>query len=219
MFDRVDELRFRTAGPDDADAIAALHADSWRRHYRGAFSDGFLDGDATGFLGARWTERLAVSDPRTRTILALRDGALAGFAHTELGASPEWGALLDNLHVAYEMKRQGVGTRLLALTARAVLDAAPGSGLYLWVLEQNTAARAFYAALGGEVAHRRAVSATGRRRLPAQRQPDGLRDHLARSLAAARRRRHGGRRRAGDPTAGAADATAAGAVADRELSD
>jgi GNAT superfamily N-acetyltransferase len=38
-------MNFRLAGPPDADAIAALHADSWRRHYRGAYSDAFLDGD------------------------------------------------------------------------------------------------------------------------------------------------------------------------------
>jgi len=209
MFWTVDELRFRTAGPDDADAIAALHADNWRRHYRGAFSDGFLDGDVTGFLGARWTERLAVRDPGARTILALRDGALAGFARTELGASAEWGALLDNLHVAYEMKRQGVGTRLLALTARAVLDAAPGSGLYLWVLEQNTAARAFYAALGGETATRRALSAPGDDASRLNGSPMALGiiwPDPSRLLA-------------GDSTAAAGDSTAAGAVADRELSD
>ena len=32
-----------------------LHADSWRRHYRGAFSDAFLDGDVAGYLLAEWT--------------------------------------------------------------------------------------------------------------------------------------------------------------------
>ena len=37
------ELKYRAAGPDDAPAIATLHADSWRRHYRGAFADAFLD--------------------------------------------------------------------------------------------------------------------------------------------------------------------------------
>jgi GNAT superfamily N-acetyltransferase len=165
----VDELRFRTAGTGDADAIAALHADSWRRHYRGAYSDRFLDGDVTGYLGALWAKRLAppapvggaVTAPRTRTILAERDGALAGFAHTDLDASAEWGALLDNLHVAYARKRQGVGRRLLARSARAVLDAAPGSGLYLWVLDQNTAARAFYAALGGQSVERVTVRSLG----------------------------------------------------------
>jgi GNAT superfamily N-acetyltransferase len=153
MFLTVDELRFLAAGPSDADAIAALHADSWRRHYRGAFSDSFLDGDVTSVLLDRWRMRLATPDPRTRTILARQDGELVGLAHTELGAHPEWGALLDNLHVAYGRKRQGIGKRLIALTARAVLDAAPGTRLHLWVLDQNTAARAFYAALGGEAMH------------------------------------------------------------------
>jgi GNAT superfamily N-acetyltransferase len=169
MFWTVDELRFRAASPGDANAIAALHADSWRRHYRGAYSDRFLDGDVTGYLGALWTKRLARRDPvagpvrgpRTRTILAERDGALAGFAHTDLDASAEWGALLDNLHVAYACKRQGVGRQLLARSARAVLDAAPGSGLYLWVLDQNAAARAFYAALGGQSVARVTVKSLG----------------------------------------------------------
>jgi GNAT superfamily N-acetyltransferase len=66
-----------------------------------------------------------------------------------LDDNPTWGALLDNLHVRYGLKRQGVGTRLLGLTAQAVLAARPGSGLYLWVLERNAGARAFYEARGG----------------------------------------------------------------------
>jgi hypothetical protein len=41
-------VSFRAAGQDDAHAIAELHADSWRRHYRGAYSDAFLDGDVAG---------------------------------------------------------------------------------------------------------------------------------------------------------------------------
>jgi len=39
---------FRPARASDSEAIAALHADSWRRHYRGAYSDAFLDGDVAG---------------------------------------------------------------------------------------------------------------------------------------------------------------------------
>jgi hypothetical protein len=38
-------LRFRAAGSDDAGKIALLHADSWRRNFRGAYADSFLDGD------------------------------------------------------------------------------------------------------------------------------------------------------------------------------
>jgi ribosomal protein S18 acetylase RimI-like enzyme len=144
-----DDLRFRAADADDAGAIAGLHADSWRRHYRGAFSDAFLDGDVAGYLLARWTEQLSAPDPRARTIVAELGAEVVGLAHTRLGEDAAWGALLDNLHVSYGLKRLGVGTRLLALTAQAVLDSAPASGLYLWVLEQNAAAQAFYTARGG----------------------------------------------------------------------
>jgi hypothetical protein len=147
-------LRFRAARPDDAHAIAALHAGSWQRHYRGAFSDGFLDEGVAGYLLPLWTERLARPDPQARTILAEIDGAVTGLAHTLLGEHPAWGAYLDNLHVAHGLKRHGIGTGLLALTAQAVVDSSPSSGLYLWVLEQNGDARAFYAARGGACVER-----------------------------------------------------------------
>ena len=146
--------RFRTAVPADAEAVAALHTDSWQRHYRVAFTDAYLDGEVPQQQRRRWTKRLAAPDPRARTILAELDGNVVGFAHTVLGDDPTWGALLDNLHVQYGLKRHGIGTRLLALTAQTVLAETPESGLYLWVLEQNTGARAFYTARGGECVER-----------------------------------------------------------------
>jgi GNAT superfamily N-acetyltransferase len=155
------ELRFRAACPGDAQAIAALHVGSWQRHYRGAFSDAFLDHGAAGYLLPLWTERLATPDPLACTILAERDGTLVGLAHTLLGQDATWGAFLDNLHVAYGLKRQGIGTRLLTLTGQAVLDWSPASGLYLWVLEQNSDARAFYAARGGACVERGQVPPPG----------------------------------------------------------
>jgi GNAT superfamily N-acetyltransferase len=153
------ELRFRAAGKDDAQAVAALHTDSWRRHYRVAYTDAFLDGELPGFFLDLWTTRLAAPSAQDRTILAELgpgsggdgggDATLVGLAHTVLDDNPTYGALLDNLHVRSGRNRQGVGTRLLSLTARAVLADRPGSGLYLWVLERNTGARAFYDARGG----------------------------------------------------------------------
>jgi GNAT superfamily N-acetyltransferase len=144
----LDGLRYRLAVPSDAPAIARLHADSWRRHYRGAFSDSFLDGDVEADRKAVWTERFKESDDRCLTILAEDENGLVGFAHTVFAEDPRWGALLDNLHVTYGRKRRGVGSRLLALTARAVV--ARGTGLYLWVLEQNVEAQAFYADRGAQ---------------------------------------------------------------------
>lgn len=169
------ELRFRAACPDDARAVAWLHADSWQRHYRGAFSDAFLDNDAAGFLLALWTERLAVPNPLARTILAQRDGEVVGLAHTLLGEDATWGAFIDNLHVAHGLKRQGIGSRLLALTGQAVLDWSSSPGLYLWVLEQNSNARAFYAALGGACVERHEVQPPGGDATRLNGRPMGLR--------------------------------------------
>ncbi|HYQ62649.1 GNAT family N-acetyltransferase [Actinophytocola sp.] len=152
--------RFRSARAEDAPAVAGLHADSWQRHYRGAYADTFLDDEAPAYLARMWTERLA-APADTRTILAEHDGELVGLAHTFLDNDPRWGALVDNLHVRHTVKRQGIGTRLLALTAAAVLRWSPTSGLYLWVLEQNATAQAFYAARGGERAGRGDVPAPG----------------------------------------------------------
>ncbi len=72
-----------------------------------------------------------------------------GFANTFFDSDPKWGALLDNLHVAEGSKRRGIATRLLALTAQALTTRAQPTGLYLWVLEQNVDAQAFYEARGG----------------------------------------------------------------------
>jgi GNAT superfamily N-acetyltransferase len=137
------------AGPADAHAVAELHADSWQRHYRGAYSDAFLDGEPAGFLAQLWTERLAAPSPWACTIVAEYDGQVVGLAHTMLDEDPTWGALVDNLHVRTALKRQGIGTRLLAMTAQAVHRWSASSGLYLWVLEVNSAAQAFYSTLGG----------------------------------------------------------------------
>jgi ribosomal protein S18 acetylase RimI-like enzyme len=143
-------LRYRFATPADADAIAALHADSWSRHYRGAYPDAYLD-RAPEDRRAVWQERFRVASDDQFTIVAELQDDLAGFAHTCLDADPKFGALLDNVHVSYNLKRQGVGRALMAETAAALLERRSASPLYLWVLQQNLAAQAFYAAVGGTV--------------------------------------------------------------------
>jgi ribosomal protein S18 acetylase RimI-like enzyme len=154
---------FRAATADDVAAIAALHADSWRRAYRGIYSDEFLDNDVFDDRLAEWSERFARPSPKQRTTVAEIDGELAGFVHTILDDDPTWGALLDNLHVRFGEKRSGIGTSLMAASARAVLEDAAGSGLYLWVLEQNVAAQAFYDARGGTSVERSSSTEPGGR--------------------------------------------------------
>jgi ribosomal protein S18 acetylase RimI-like enzyme len=156
-----DGLRFRLAAFSDAPGIAALHADSWRRNYRGAYSDAFLDGDVAADRLAVWSERLQAPDSGRYTVLAEDAGGLVGFAHTVVEDDPTWGALLDNLHVAHGVKRRGIGSHLLRLTAGAVTERRANTGLYLWVLEQNVEAQAFYEAHGGRRVERRLISPPG----------------------------------------------------------
>lgn len=151
----------RVANPSDAGAIAALHADSWRRNYRGAYSDAFLDGDVDSDRLAVWSSRLRTAgSPPTATFVAESpEGALAGFVHVAIGADPEWGSLLDNLHVSHQLKRSGIGTVLIIEAARVAVE--HHEKLHLYVLEQNTHAQAFYQARGGRFVESSFVSPPG----------------------------------------------------------
>ncbi len=148
------QVTCRRARTSDVPNIAALHADSWRRNYRGAYLDSFLDSDVMADRLAVWTDRLAQPETSQHTTIADLDGVVVGFAHTIVDSDPTWGALLDNLHVTHELKGRGIGTQLMAETAVSLIRLTRSSGLYLWVLEQNKAAQAFYNARGGACVER-----------------------------------------------------------------
>ena len=144
--------------PDDARAIAALHADSWRTAYRGLLPDSFLDGPVIDERLRYWIARMPAPDaPRRRLFKAVSDRTIIGFACVALDAEPQWGALVDNLHVQPDVKRQGIGTRLFAEARAWVADAAPGVPMHLTVIEKNVNARRFYDRLGGRIVERKTV--------------------------------------------------------------
>jgi ribosomal protein S18 acetylase RimI-like enzyme len=88
-------------------------------------------------------------------------GAVVGFAWIVLRADPEWGMLLDNLHVRPDLKARGIGRRLLEAVCRQAAALEPAAGVYLWVSEANTDARTFYERLGGSVEERVVADAPG----------------------------------------------------------
>jgi ribosomal protein S18 acetylase RimI-like enzyme len=156
----MDDFTYRRAAADDVAAIAALHADSWRRHYRGAYADEYLDGPVFDERLALWTERF-VDRTGTTTVVADRDGELVGFVHLIYDADPEFGPLVDNLHVRHDIQGAGAGRELIARAAQESIQARPGKPMHLWVLEQNTKAQAFYDRLGGEQTDRRSIQPPG----------------------------------------------------------
>ena len=153
-------LRFRAAAVDDAEGVALLHADSWRRHYRGAYADSFLDGDVVTDRMSVWSSRLATPG-NSATLLAEDAARLVGFVHVVLDADDRWGSLIDNLHVVHDRRRTGIGRALVIRAAGAVVARATGRTMYLWVLEQNTAAQQFYQALGGRCVEKAPVPQPG----------------------------------------------------------
>jgi ribosomal protein S18 acetylase RimI-like enzyme len=153
-------MTIRTAGSADADAIAQLHTRSWQTAYRGILRDEFLQGPLHENRRALWHARLSERDRSDQFVLVdEQGGVLRGFACAYLDADPEWGCLLDNLHVVPELKGKGLGRHLMTAVAQRVLLSNPHSGLHLWAYEQNLAARRFYERLGGIITERHAEPA------------------------------------------------------------
>ena len=141
---------YRRATPCDAEAIASLHARSWRENYRGAFHDAFLDGDLPGERLRVWSERLEHPAGNQLVQLAVDGRQLVGFVCAYGAHDPRWGSLVDNLHVSHDSKRNGVGSSLMRQAGAWLAPRYPGLGVYLFVLEANAPARRFYERLGAQ---------------------------------------------------------------------
>lgn len=78
---------------------------------------------------------------------ALTDTYLDGV----LDQDPSRGALLDNLHVAREYQRLGIGAMLLEASQDFVREHRGVMRMHLWVLQSNERARAFHESVGGKI--------------------------------------------------------------------
>jgi ribosomal protein S18 acetylase RimI-like enzyme len=143
----------------DADAIAAHHLASWRSAYRGIIADAFLDGPARENRLAEWRNRFLPENAHMHRVrLATTDDRIVGLECVSTKPDPEWGYVLDNLHVHPGSKGLGIGRMLFRDAATWIGAKRPGAWMHLWVYELNTAARGFYERMGGEATGR----ATGR---------------------------------------------------------
>jgi len=140
--------RLRTARTAEAESIATLHTASWRRTYRGMMTDEFLDGPALDNRRRVWHERLTVANPRQFVCVAELDSRVVGFICAFAGEDTVWGSYIDNLHVAHDLHRFGIGRALMRRAGEWLCAHAPQAGVYLWVMAANTPARAFYQRLG-----------------------------------------------------------------------
>ena len=139
----------REAVFSDYKAIAQLHADSWKKTYRGILSEDYLKNEVDADRLNVWHQRLQQPDKNQRTGVALRNNEIVGFCCAILNDDPVFGTLIDNLHVSSTVQKSGIGRALLTDLAQYICEKCGDRRMYLWVYPSNTNARIFYERLGG----------------------------------------------------------------------
>ena len=129
----------RPATPEDAEAVAGVHVESWRAAYKHLFSEQQL-------AGLSVTERAEIWRRRPPLVADL-DGEVIGFV--SVGASHDADAD-GELHAIYVRPDQwGTGAgRALMVAGEAKLRELGHVAAVLWVFEDNPRARRFYEAAG-----------------------------------------------------------------------
>ncbi len=156
-------MNVRTAIPDDCEAIAALHAASWRTTYRHILASDYLEHQVAEDRLDLWAARFVKFDAHQHHVaVAVGDaeggrGPITGFVCVLLDEEPEYGALLDNLHVAPDRHREGIGRRLMADAAHWIAAMRPDWSMHLWVYEANARTVTFYRTAGGREVDRRVI--------------------------------------------------------------
>jgi len=143
-------MQFQKAKSSDAKAIANLHAISWQQHYRGVFSDEYLDSAVHEERENYWLNLLNQKDPNRLVLLAKEEKKLVGFVCIYAHYDEKWQAYLDNLHVSKAQQGKSIGKKLMQKASEWVRTETPHDQFFLWVFEKNIAARKFYKKIGGK---------------------------------------------------------------------
>ncbi len=145
-------ITFRRATAADAVAIARVRIESWRTTYRGMIPKAYLDAMSVEASAALW-DKVLTAAPNTTSVFVAQDAdGVIGFASGNPLAEPKHGfdAELSAVYLRREFQRTGVGRRLVA-TVAAAQRSHGATGLIVWVIAGNQAARKFYESLGAEL--------------------------------------------------------------------
>lgn len=154
-------MELRLAEYKDFERIAHLHAESWKRHYRGILSNSYLDEEVLDDKLLIWQTRLTNPPFNQHIVLAEEGGLLIGFACIFGNHDFERGTFIDALHVDDAYRGRGIGKQLLLKVAEWHQHYFKDSGLYLEVVSQNTSAIQFYRHIGAQECQERTWQAPG----------------------------------------------------------
>lgn len=135
----------RPATEDDLEAVGALHALSRRQAYADLIPADALAAITDEAMIAEWRTGMAHSTEDHRVVVAvLDDGTVVGFSMITVRAEQ---AELNAIHVHPDQHGAGVAGALLEAVLGIMRDAGCTS-TYLWVLDGNERAQAFYRRTG-----------------------------------------------------------------------
>ncbi len=138
----------RRAALNDASAISRVHVSSWRSTYGGMLPDEFLDSLSEANYAERW--KRVIADGSSRVYVAEDDGEVVGFASGGRERAGEQGyeGELYAIYVLDAAQHRGFGRELVRATVSGLRELGLND-MIIWVLRDNSPARAFYERLGG----------------------------------------------------------------------
>ena len=134
---------FREATAEDAGLISHIHATCWRTEYRSLIAGDYLDRLPDNY----WVPSVQgwLAGGQVYGLLILEDGRPVGACLYGRGrdeAYTDWGEIIS-LYLLPGCTRRGLGSLLLQETLRLLREDGY-ERVYLWAIEGNTAADAFY---------------------------------------------------------------------------
>ena len=155
-------ITYRPLTLTDLPAAARIHVDGWRSAYQHFIPAEVLAGQDPAADEAEFHQWLTEWNPPAFGFVAELDGQLVGFslAGKNFEEPDGYSGELYKLFVRPECHGQGIGRRLLRLTAEA-LGQAGFPNLVIWCFREGDSA-GFYARLGLPVVHTTAMTLGGR---------------------------------------------------------
>jgi GNAT superfamily N-acetyltransferase len=146
-----ERMLIRSATVADAHGLAVVHVRSWQEAYRGLLPQDVLDNLSIAEREANWARIIAETPRGSQTLVVLDGDRLVGWASYGAARDPDavgtgelWG-----IYVHPDAWSTGVGHLLIGAVEEA-LRTDGHTAAYLWVLEGNERAAAFYERHGWE---------------------------------------------------------------------
>jgi uncharacterized protein len=142
-----DAVSIQIATAADTDAVTRLHVQVWCDSYHDIAPKRAIELLDEDYRRPTWRKSLSAPKPNQGTLIAKQSDSIIGFV--SFGPAGDQTGEIKHLYVDPQSKRTGVGARLLNQALRALFDAGFAKAT-LVIVQENTAAQAFYRAQGGQ---------------------------------------------------------------------